>query len=95
MSSPVSARVDAARDWFKEHGFDVTPHRVAEALRSTGRPVSDAEVLEIHEVLRAEEKRSNPDRTLLEEMETHHGWVSAVQSGKTLVGFRDWQEGKR
>lgn len=88
-------RLDAARTWLQEKGGNLNPHRVAEALRSTGYPVGDAEVLEVYEVLLAEGKQANPDRTLLEEMQVHADWVRAVQESHTLVGFRDWQEGKR
>lgn len=38
----------------------LTPHRVAEALRSAGRPVGDATVLDVHEALRREVVGAGP-----------------------------------
>jgi pilus assembly protein CpaF len=44
---------------------DLTPHRVAEALRAAGRPVGDATVLEVHEQLRREVVGAGPLEPLL------------------------------
>lgn len=51
--APVEAGlVDAVRADLARSPGDLTPHRVAEALRKTGRPVGDATVLTVHEHLR-------------------------------------------
>ena len=44
---------------------DLTPHRVAGALRAAGRPVGDATVLEVHEQLRREVVGAGPLEPLL------------------------------
>lgn len=44
--------VDAVRADLARSPGDLTPHRVAEALRKAGRPVGDATVLTVHEHLR-------------------------------------------
>jgi pilus assembly protein CpaF len=44
--------VDAVRERLASRPGALTPHRVAEALRETGRPVGDATVLAVHEALR-------------------------------------------
>ena len=53
--SPVSAEVvDAVRERLSRRPGDLTPARVAEALRVTGMPIGDATVLEVHDVLRGD-----------------------------------------
>ena len=52
--SPEAELVDDVRDWLARSPGDLTPHRVAEALRARGRPVGDATVLEVYESLRRE-----------------------------------------
>ena len=44
--------LEAVRDRLARTPGELTPHRVAEALRETGRPVGDAEVLAVYETLR-------------------------------------------
>lgn len=44
--------VDLVRDRLVRDPGRLTPHRVADALRSAGRPVGDATVLAVHETLR-------------------------------------------
>jgi pilus assembly protein CpaF len=44
--------VDAVRERLARQPGALTPHRVAEALRETGRPVGDATVLAVHDALR-------------------------------------------
>jgi pilus assembly protein CpaF len=44
--------VEVVRERLARDAGDVTPHRVAEALRASGRPVGDATVLAVHEALR-------------------------------------------
>ncbi|MBS43696.1 MAG: pilus assembly protein CpaF [Nocardioides sp.] len=46
-------------------GGDLTPHRVAEALRASGRPVGDATVLAVHDVLRRDVVGAGPLEPLL------------------------------
>ena len=46
---------------------EVTPHRVAEALRETGRPVGDATVLAVYESLRRDVVGAGPLEPLLRE----------------------------
>ncbi|KRF16557.1 pilus assembly protein CpaF [Nocardioides sp. Soil797] len=55
MSDDVSADLlDTVRDQLARDGHLLTPQRVAQALRATGRPVGDATVLAVHESLRAD-----------------------------------------
>ena len=44
--------LEAVRDRLARAPGELTPHRVAEALRETGRPVGDATVLAVYETLR-------------------------------------------
>ncbi|KQY62728.1 pilus assembly protein CpaF [Nocardioides sp. Root140] len=46
--------LDEVRERLARDGHLLTPQRVAEALRSAGRPVGDATVLAVHESLRAD-----------------------------------------
>jgi pilus assembly protein CpaF len=57
--------VDAVRERLARTPGDLTPHRVAEALRDTGRPVGDAMVLAVHEVLRRDVVGAGPLEPLL------------------------------
>jgi pilus assembly protein CpaF len=57
--------VEDVRERLARDGGDLTPHRVAEALRETGRPVGDATVLEVHETLRREVLGAGPLEPLL------------------------------
>ena len=53
MSTEVAGEVvDAVRERLASRPGALTPHRVAEALREAGRPVGDATVLAVHDVLR-------------------------------------------
>lgn len=55
MTSEASEDLlDEVRDRLAREGQVLTPHRVAEALRSAGRPVGDTTVLAVHESLRAD-----------------------------------------
>lgn len=51
-ASPESDLVDAVRTDLARSPGELTPHRVAQALRKAGRPVGDATVLTVHEQLR-------------------------------------------
>jgi pilus assembly protein CpaF len=57
--------VDAVREQLAVLGGDVTPARVAEALRQQGRPVGDATVLAVHDRLREEVRGAGPLEPLL------------------------------
>jgi pilus assembly protein CpaF len=66
MSGEVATDlVDAVRDRLARQPGDLTPHRVAEALRETGRPVGDATVLAVHEALRRDVVGAGPLEPLL------------------------------
>lgn len=64
MSVP-SALVDEVREWLARSPGELTPHRVAEALRATGRPVGDATVLQVFEALRRDVVGAGPLEPLL------------------------------
>jgi pilus assembly protein CpaF len=59
--------VEEVRERLARESGDVTPHRVAEALRSSGRPVGDATVLAVHEALRRDVVGAGPLEPLLRE----------------------------
>ncbi len=67
--SPVeevpTALVDAVRDRLAGDPGELTPHRVALALREAGRPVGDATVLAVHEALRRDVLGAGPLEPLL------------------------------
>jgi pilus assembly protein CpaF len=55
----------AVRDRLARDGAQVTPQRVADALRQEGRPVGDVEVLAVHDALRREVLGAGPLEDLL------------------------------
>ncbi len=57
--------VEIVRDRLARKPGELTPHRVAEALRETGRPVGDAAVLEVYERLRRDVVGAGPLEPLL------------------------------
>ncbi|WP_218848931.1 TadA family conjugal transfer-associated ATPase [Nocardioides perillae] len=57
--------VALVRDRLAGDGGGLTPHRVAEALRATGRPVGDATVLAVHAALRRDAVGAGPLEALL------------------------------
>lgn len=57
--------VDDVRDRLARSPGDLSPHRVAEALRAAGRPVGDATVLAVHEALRRDVVGAGPLDPLL------------------------------
>ncbi|MDH2412589.1 TadA family conjugal transfer-associated ATPase [Nocardioides sp. CER19] len=57
--------VDEVRDWLARTPGDLTPHRVAEGLRAAGRPVGDATVLTVYELLRRDVVGAGPLEPLL------------------------------
>ena len=62
---PDTALVEEVRERLARDPGDVTPHRVAEALRASGRPVGDATVLAVHEALRRDVVGAGPLEPLL------------------------------
>ena len=54
------ALVEEVRERLAREAAEVTPHRVAEALRASGRPVGDATVLAVHEALRRDVVGAGP-----------------------------------
>ncbi|GAB2871073.1 TadA family conjugal transfer-associated ATPase [Nocardioides pacificus] len=63
-SLPVAV-LEAVRDRLARDPGELTPHRVAEALRGTGVPVGDATVLAVHEALRRDVVGAGPLEPLL------------------------------
>ena len=57
--------VDRVRQRLADRPGDLTPHRVAEALRAAGRPVGDATVLAVYEALRRDVLGAGPLEPLL------------------------------
>ena len=57
--------VDAVREALARQGAELTPARVAAALRDQGRPVGDAAVLAVHDRLSAEVLGAGPLESLL------------------------------
>jgi pilus assembly protein CpaF len=57
--------LEAVRDRLARTPGELTPHRVAEALRQGGRPVGDAEVLAVYETLRRDVVGAGPLEPLL------------------------------
>jgi pilus assembly protein CpaF len=61
----TEALVDEVRERLALEPGPLTPHRVAEALRASGRPVGDATVLAVHETLRRDVVGAGPLEPLL------------------------------
>jgi pilus assembly protein CpaF len=59
--------VEQVRERLARAPGPLTPHRVAEALRQTGRPIGDATVLAVHEALRRDVLGAGPLEPLLRE----------------------------
>ena len=62
---PGAELVDDVRRRLAVSAGDLTPHRVAEALRASGRPVGDATVLAVHDLLRRDVLGAGPLEDLL------------------------------
>lgn len=67
MSRPAADLVEEVRERLARAPGPLTPHRVADALRATGRPVGDATVLAVHETLRRDIVGAGPLEPLLRE----------------------------
>lgn len=67
MSLLDAGDLDAVRDRLARSPGELTPHRVAEALREAGRPVGDAAVLAAYETLRRDVVGAGPLEPLLRE----------------------------
>ena len=65
MTEAPADLVDLVRDRLAREPGTLTPHRVAAALRSAGRPVGDATVLAVHESLRRDVVGAGPLEPLL------------------------------
>lgn len=65
MMRPETDLVEEVRERLARDTGEVTPHRVADALRASGRPVGDATVLAVHEVLRRDVVGAGPLEPLL------------------------------
>jgi pilus assembly protein CpaF len=65
MTAADPADVQAVRDRLGRTPGELTPHRVAEALRSSGRPVGDATVLAVYDALRRDVLGAGPLEPLL------------------------------
>ena len=65
MTQPSSRVVDDVRRRLAATPGDLTPHRVAEALRAGGGPVGDATVLAVHDTLRRDVLGAGPLEPLL------------------------------
>lgn len=61
----MTTDLEAVRDRLARSPGELTPHRVAEAMRETGRPVGDAAVLEVYETLRRDVVGAGPLEPLL------------------------------
>jgi pilus assembly protein CpaF len=65
VSAELVDLVEEVRERLARQPGDLTPHRVAEALRASGRPVGDATVLAVHEALRRDVLGAGPLEPLL------------------------------
>ena len=65
LPAELGAVVDEVRERLARRPGELTAHRVAEALRATGRPVGDATVLAVHDELRRDVLGAGPLEPLL------------------------------
>jgi pilus assembly protein CpaF len=90
--------LEEVRERLARDAGDVTPQRVAEALRASGRPIGDATVLAVHEALRRDVVGAGPLEPLLRMPEVTDVLVNGpdqvyLDRGRGLekveIGFRD------
>ena len=62
---PDAALLEEVRERLAAAPGDLSPHRVADAIRATGRPVGDATVLAVHDALRRDVLGAGPLEPLL------------------------------
>jgi pilus assembly protein CpaF len=79
----VTDPVEAVRDELARAGEEVTPARVARAMRARGRPVGDAEVLAVHDRLRQDVAGVGP----LEPLVRMAGVTDVLVNGPHAVYF--------
>ena len=65
MSEVTAQVLEDVRSCLAAGSGELTPHRVAEALRAAGRPVGDATVLAVHDALRRDVLGAGPLEPLL------------------------------
>lgn len=65
MGEPQTGLIDDVRERLAATPGDLSPQRVAEAMRAAGRPVGDATVLAVHDALRRDVLGSGPLEPLL------------------------------
>ena len=65
MTQVAAHLLDEVRSRLATGSGELTPHRVAEALRAAGRPVGDATVLAVHDALRRDVLGAGPLEPLL------------------------------
>ncbi len=65
VDAALEGAIEAVRSRLAREPGELTPHRVAQALRETGRPVGDATVLAVHEALRRDSVGAGPLEPLL------------------------------
>lgn len=80
--------VEEVRNRLAASPGDLSPHRVAEALRATGAPVGDATVLAVHDALRRDVQGAGP----LEPLLRRPGCSDVVVNGPDQV-FADYGRG--
>ena len=64
-AADLAGQVDGVRDRLADEPGELTPHRVASALRASGAPVGDATVLAVYEQLRRDVVGAGPLEPLL------------------------------
>ncbi len=84
----MSADLEAVRDRLARSPGELTPHRVAEALRETGRPVGDAAVLAVYETLRRDVVGAGPLEPLLRTPRRHRRAGQRRRTGSTSTAAR-------
>jgi pilus assembly protein CpaF len=76
----VSGLVEEVRRRLARSPGELTPHRVAEALRAAGRPVGDATVLAVYEALRRDVVGAGPLEPLLRQPDVTDVLVNGAET---------------